>query len=129
MIDMNDDTTAMLILLPICGLVFGALGIGLFLVIRDTRRRRGGFGINTQAVDCPCCGDPAPQARVPANFRQFLWGGATCENCGLEFDKWGQALDDRELKRLRDLFDNPYDRPQPSQARSDNRIKPPGHIA
>jgi hypothetical protein len=39
-LDMNDDATAMLVLLPIGGLMFLALAAGVFLVIRPYRRPR-----------------------------------------------------------------------------------------
>ncbi|MFQ3592337.1 MAG: hypothetical protein SNJ82_03990 [Gemmataceae bacterium] len=62
---------------------------GLVLVVRDTVRGRGIWGINPRPVHCPRCGEPAPVVRVPANSRQFWWGGATCKECGTEYDKWG----------------------------------------
>jgi len=129
MIDMNDDTTAMLIILPPTGLLFLALLVGLVLVIRDTVRRRGNWGINTKPVNCPGCGDPAPLARVPKNWRQALWGGCTCTNCGLEYDKWGHAVDDKQLKlRLDEFEDDAYARPRPRQAETEDCIKKVGAV-
>jgi hypothetical protein len=69
------------------GLVTGAV-----LVIRDTVRKRGRWGINVRSVRCPKCGEPAPAIRSPRNRRQALWGGCTCEQCGTEYDKWGRAI-------------------------------------
>jgi hypothetical protein len=130
MIDMNDDTTAMLIILPPTGLLFLALLVGLVLVIRDTVRRRGNWGINTKPVNCPVCSDPAPVVRVPTHWRQALWGGCTCTNCGLDYDKWGRAVDERQLKLLRDEFeDDAYARPRPRQAEADDAIKAPSPIS
>jgi hypothetical protein len=34
--------------------------------------------------------------RKPKNRRQALWGGWTCEACGLEYDKWGRTVDEPE---------------------------------
>jgi hypothetical protein len=69
------------------GLVTGAV-----LVIRDTVRKQGRWGINLRTVRCPKCGEPAPVIRRPKNRRERLWGGCTCEQCGTEYDKWGRAI-------------------------------------
>ena len=90
---MDDDTLAKLIILPLSALVFLTLGVGLFLVVRDTIRKSGKWGINTRPVRCPECGEPAPVVRMPKNRRQTLWGGATCVRCGCEYDKWGRAVE------------------------------------
>jgi hypothetical protein len=68
------------------------LAVGAVLVIRDTVRKRGRWGINLRPVRCPECDCPAPTVRVPKNLQQTLWGGCTCEECGTEFDKWGQPV-------------------------------------
>jgi hypothetical protein len=67
--------------------------IGAVLVIRDTVRKRGRWGINLRPVRCPKCGEPAPAIRRPKNRRQALWGGCTCEQCGTEYDKWVRAIE------------------------------------
>lgn len=90
---MNEDTLAMLIAIPIASLVVLALAVGGFLVVRDTVRGRGRWGINTKQVYCPECGEPAPAVRMPKNRRQALWGGHTCDECGLEYDKWGEPAE------------------------------------
>ncbi len=63
------------------------------LFIVSTIMRKGGMGINFEALGnevlCPRCGQAFPRRRIPRNFRQALWGGGTCENCGCECDKWG----------------------------------------
>jgi hypothetical protein len=91
---MNDDTLLWLIVLPLVGLMVLILGIGAALMIRDTIRRRGKWGLSFRPVNCPECGEPAPIVRMPANRRQALWGGHTCEECGTEYDKWGRPVDD-----------------------------------
>jgi hypothetical protein len=90
---MDSDTLAMLIILPLSGLVLLTLVVGAVLVVRDTARHSGNFGINTEQVHCPRCGEPAPILRSPKNWRQSLWGGCTCTKCGAEYDKWGQLVD------------------------------------
>lgn len=60
-----------------------------FLVARDTIRRKGGWGINLRVPDCPQCGEKLNPARVPRSFKQALWGGWTCPQCGCDLDKWG----------------------------------------
>jgi hypothetical protein len=65
------------------------------LVLRDTIRKRGRWGINVKGltgITCPKCEEPLPAVRVPKNFRQTLWGGTTCEGCGCEVDKWGKEV-------------------------------------
>jgi hypothetical protein len=69
------------------------LALGGYLVVRDTVRQRGKWGINTKQVYCPNCDEPAPAVRIPKNWRQTLWGGCTCTNCGVEFDKWGEEIE------------------------------------
>jgi hypothetical protein len=80
------------VVLVICTLVFIPLLVGLFLVIRDTRRGYGRWGVNPRPLRCPRCDFEAPLVRTPANLRQMLWGGVTCEECGCEYDKWGKPL-------------------------------------
>jgi len=70
------------------------LAAGGVLVVRDSIRRRGRWGLNFRHVQCPRCGTPAPAIRKPRNRRQMLWGGCTCEECGLEYDKWGVEVTD-----------------------------------
>ncbi|HYH66617.1 MAG TPA: hypothetical protein VD866_18120 [Urbifossiella sp.] len=90
---MNDDV-AMMLVIGASGLLFlGLLGLGV-LVVRDTVRRSGKWGVNPRPIECPRCGEPAPLVRQPANRRQMLWGGATCMECGQEFDKWGKPVED-----------------------------------
>ena len=89
---MNDDTLFLMVI-PIVSLVVLALGAGAYLVVRDTVRGRGRWGVNVKPVSCPKCGEPAPAIRTPQNRRQALWGGGTCTRCGTEFDKWGHRVE------------------------------------
>ncbi len=90
---MNDDA-AMVVVMIVIGVMFvGLLGLGA-LVVRDTVRGSGKWGVNTKPLECPHCGEPAPLVRKPANRRQTLWGGATCRECGQEYDKWGKPVED-----------------------------------
>jgi hypothetical protein len=73
-------------------LVIAPFAIGAILVIRDTVRRKGRWGVNLRRVHCPACHTIAPVIRPAANPRQALWGGWTCQNCGVEFDKWGMRM-------------------------------------
>ena len=70
--------------------VAGLIG---FLVVRKVWPNTGRWGINREKVDCPRCGKRAPSVRIPANLRQMLWGGWTCQKCGCEFDKYGKEVD------------------------------------
>lgn len=72
--------------------VFGLLAVGGTLMVRDTIRQRGKFGLNLGAARCTDCGTPPPAFRKPANRQQMLWGGWTCAKCGLELDKYGRPV-------------------------------------
>ncbi len=89
-----DDDSAMVVGIVIAVVMALGLAAGAVLVIRDTIRKRGRWGINLRPVRCPECGEPAPTIRRPRNRRQTLWGGWTCEQCGTEYDKWGQPVPD-----------------------------------
>jgi hypothetical protein len=71
-------------------LVATLVALCIALVVRDTLRKHGRWGISTGPVSCPRCGTLAPVVRRPKNRSQALWGGFTCESCGQEYDKWGQ---------------------------------------
>jgi hypothetical protein len=67
--------------------------LGVALVVRDTIRRSGRWGINTKSIVCPRCGGTAGPLRMPKSTTQALWGGRTCKGCGCHMDKWGKPLD------------------------------------
>ena len=76
-----------MILVVVIAAVFG----GGALVVRDSFRRAGRWGINVRRVVCPQCEQPMPRIRAPKTLSQSLWGGSTC-TCGCEVDKWGREL-------------------------------------
>ena len=84
--------------IPFSGGYALALGVGVatlsFLIIRDSVRRRGCWGINLH-TSCQRCGGKGPQFRFPASFREALWGGWLCASCGRRNDKWGKAVQSR----------------------------------
>ena len=47
---------------------------------------------------CPNCGTAVPQFRHPTSWRQALWGGWTCSDCGTEMDRKGKELPVRGLR-------------------------------
>ena len=51
-----------------------------------------GFLGVAEGESCSECGTPIPAVRQPKNWREALWGGWTCRNCGCEFDRWGRLL-------------------------------------
>jgi hypothetical protein len=78
-----------------CLAIFAVLGFFGFLVVRDTIRKEGRWGVNAKGLfgmPCPRCGEELPAVREPRNRRQALWGGATCDGCGCEVDKWGREV-------------------------------------
>jgi hypothetical protein len=89
---MSTDTLLMILVIGASVVVFGLLATGAVLVVRDTIRQRGNWGINFTAPSCRHCQSPMPPVRIPANARQAMWGGWTCKECGLEVDKWGEPI-------------------------------------
>ncbi len=71
--------------------MFGVTGFGVLLVIYGTVTKNS-WGINLDPVFCPRCKTPFPAIRTPRNIRQAMWGGGTCQACGLEVDKWGREV-------------------------------------
>jgi hypothetical protein len=72
-------------------LVVVLAGLGA-LMVYQTMRRRGKWGINLNSTVCARCQTPLPMVRRPTSLRQMLWGGSTCPHCGCEMDKWGRPL-------------------------------------
>jgi hypothetical protein len=123
---LNVETLAIIFVVAVFILVFGSLGVGVVLVVRDTVRRKGKWGMNFSRAFCPLCGAPAPTVRAPQSRDQMWWGGCTCKNCGLEYDKWGHAVNEAERERRLDEIDtDPYDRPGPGGRSSEDHIQPP----
>ena len=83
----NTDTLVWVFLI-----IAASVGIALALVLIDTVRQRGRFGINLNVPNCPKCGQKVSVMRRPKSTRQFLWGGYTCPKCGCEIDKWGNEI-------------------------------------
>jgi hypothetical protein len=74
-------------------LCFGVLAVFSVLVIRDTIRRHGQYGINFKQAVCIQCATPLPGMRVPTNWYQAAWDGWTCTQCRFELDKWGRPAE------------------------------------
>lgn len=68
-----------------------ALLVGCVLVTVGTFRKNR-WGVNTAQLTCPNCGRLLNRVRTPKKISQALWGGATCDGCGLELDKWGRPV-------------------------------------
>jgi hypothetical protein len=79
-------------LIWVCLILILVIGITVSLVLIDTVRQKGRFGINLNVPNCPKCGEQAPVIRKPKTVRQFLWGGGNCAKCGSEIDKWGNEI-------------------------------------
>jgi len=50
------------------------------------------IALNLNAVNCPKCSTRQPQTRFPRNWRQFFFGGWTCERCETEMDRFGRVV-------------------------------------
>jgi len=81
--------------LTIAIIVLGSVAAfpAIILIVGDTIKGEGKWGINVGRVYCPECSAPLPRIRKPKNERQRMWGGWTCEFCGTEIDKWGGRVD------------------------------------
>ncbi len=82
------------------GAIAGAVAVAvLFVVARKKKlvlREGSKMGINLASdLKCPNCSTPFPAIRHPKNFRQMMWGGWTCSNCGKEFDKWLKPINQK----------------------------------
>jgi hypothetical protein len=91
---MNDPLAIVVVVTT--GLQVALLLVGAFLVVRDTIRGRGRWGINGRPVRCPRCDELMPMVRVPRSLSQALWGGGTCSACWCEMDKWGNEVPARD---------------------------------
>lgn len=115
----------MIAVIAISVVVIGLLTLGAVLVIRDTVRGRGNWGINLKPGPCSQCGTPMPMIRKPANWRQAMWGGWTCPECGLELDKWSRPVEGQTASgkwaALRAVED--ADRKKRRQRTQDDRIR------
>lgn len=79
---------ALVILIVACGL--GVIAIAAILVHGTVTKSK--MGINLDPSKCSRCQTSMPSVRVPKSFRQAMWGGWTCPNCGCEIDKWGREI-------------------------------------
>jgi len=69
------------------------VGIVVFpacLVLRDTIRRRGIWGINFKRIVCPQCGTRLRRGITFPNFKEYAYGGWTCHECGIELSQYGR---------------------------------------
>ena len=82
-----------IVIVVVSVLCFGVLAVFSVLVIRDTVRKRGKYGINFKRAVCTHCGTPLPGIRIPTSWHQAAWGGWTCAQCGFELDKWGRPAE------------------------------------
>jgi hypothetical protein len=124
---MSSDTIAAVFAIAAGVIVFGLLITGAVLVIRDTVRQRGRWGLNFSAPRCRHCTTPMPVVRVPASFSQALWGGWTCSECGLEVDKWGEPIPNQKAKaKWNTPLVDPRTNVNPPR-RPDDRTTPPNN--
>lgn len=95
----------MFLFISILLFIFGLVILGFLGKIILDSMRGGKWGINTQPVFCPRCGEKAPTVRQPTSTRQAMWGGWTCSKCGCEMDKWGTEIspaENSETKKLKE---------------------------
>jgi hypothetical protein len=62
-------------------------------ILASNQRRRAPLSGSPDAAEgLPGRRDGAPKDRWPRNWRQRLWGGWTCPNCGCEVDRKGKKV-------------------------------------
>lgn len=117
-----DDGGPLVVILIV--LILSPSAVVIVLSIRDTIRGRGRWGINARQTFCSECGSPLPRitVRIPTSWRQALWGGWTCAECGFDLDKWGRPTQDQTnlakwavLRAAEDAETAEYRRPRPSE--------------
>jgi len=74
-----------------------AFAFWLFLSLRRLRRvkqrRKNPFkDVNPtpSAITCPRCSAPWPGGYEPRSYREHMWKGVVCPNCGCEYDERGR---------------------------------------
>jgi len=88
---------ASLIAVGIAGLVLG-LGTVVLTIHGSLYKTRWGINFGWSG-ECPACHNHRPMFRIPRNFRQFLWGGGTCQRCGLEVNKWNHPISNGHITK------------------------------
>jgi hypothetical protein len=69
------------------------VGISAFfggLILRDTIRRSGMWGINFKRIVCPQCRTRLRRGITFPSWKESCYGGWTCHECGLELSQWGR---------------------------------------
>lgn len=92
-------------MMVVLSIILGLLAFGGAVVIYSTLARNR-WGINSADFFCPRCNTFLPKQRKAQSFRQAMWGGCMCPNCGTEVDKWGRELHGREDQPLK-LHESP----------------------
>jgi len=89
------EILVILAILAVLALPVVAVVLVVVLLVRGTAQKTK-WGVNLSPPSaCPGCGHPLPAVRMPRNARQAVWGGWTCERCGVELDKWGRPIGPR----------------------------------
>jgi transposase-like protein len=57
-------------------------------------RTKPAIAINLNKVNCPRCKLAQPKFRLPTSWRQFFFGGWTCERCHTDMDSFGRPIFD-----------------------------------
>jgi hypothetical protein len=73
-------------------ILIGLIVLAIVAIVVGSIRRKGRWGLNPSLPNCPNCGTKVPALRTPSNYREALWGGWKCLECGSEMDKWGNDL-------------------------------------
>lgn len=60
------------------------------LILRDTIRRRGPYGINFKRIVCPQCGARLRRGITSPDWKERWYGGWMCHECGIELSQYGR---------------------------------------
>lgn len=72
--------------------LFIMIGVFIFLIINQFRKRKEKIGVNLNKVNCPKCGTEQKFVRIPKDTKEAFWGGYTCPNCACKMDKFGKEI-------------------------------------
>lgn len=71
---------------------FIMIGVFIFLIINQFRKKKNKNETNLFKVKCPKCNTEQSFIRVPKDIKEAVWGGYTCSNCGCKMDKFGNEI-------------------------------------
>ncbi len=94
----QEDVTGILVCSTVLSLCVWGNALFVGLILRDTIRRRGFWGINFRRRVCTQCGTSWSPWRIRGTrltWRGIVRGIETCHECGFELNQWGRPVKDQ----------------------------------